>query len=225
MSNRVTFTMTDFRFPPEIRDAYATYRIYFELTYRDSTGKLVTVKEIMPGAGKGEYFECEKDGHKDSVRYSNRPKIDLDKITNETWKRVVFNDLNFASLDELVVGLQDVEKDSKLADLFRKILKEAFPIAIDLALGGKAFTIGNALAAINAKDPAAKRSTVETKFDEVLERTKKANKTRPIMDDIIDLDGVKSGTEIIVSGKGRDYMVDKHANDLLFESRFRLEIE
>ena len=216
--------MTDFRFPPDIRDAYATYRMYFELTYRKG-GTSTTVKEIMPGAAKGEYFECEKHGHSDSVRFPTRPKIDLDKITKDTYKRVVFREIDFDSLDELVVGLQDVEKDSRLADMFRKLLSETFPIVVDLALGGKAFTIGNALEAINKKDPTAKRSVVETKFDEVLQRTVNANKTRPIMDDIIDMDNVKSGSEILVSGKARDFMVDNKSDDLLFEIRFRMDIE
>lgn len=225
MAKKITFTMTDFRFPRDIRDAYATYRMYFELTYRDKTGKSTTVKEIMPGADKGEYFECEKHGHSDSVRYKDRAQIDLEKVTNKTWKRVVFNGIDADSLDEIVVGLQDVEKDSKLADMFRKGLKKAFPLALDLALGGKAFTIGNAIAAINAKDPDAKRSNVEAIFDELLERTKKANKTRPIMDDFVDLDGLKTGSDISVFGKARDYMVEKNSNDLQFEIKFKMDIE
>lgn len=227
MISKVTFTMTEFKFPPDIDDAYATYRMYFTLKYKNKKdGKAATLKEIMPGAAKGECFECEVHKHPDSVRSADGFHIDMNKVTEETWKRVVFEDIEADSLVEVVVALQDVEKDSGPANFLRKIIKAAFPIALDLALAGEAFTIGNAIAKINEKDPAAKRSVVETKFDEMIDWSVKENKVRKIMNDIVPLKGLKDGSVIPVTGNATSKMMKKKdATDLKFEIKFRMDFE
>jgi hypothetical protein len=110
MSN-VSITMTDFTFPTNLKDAFATFRIQLVLSYTNSEDKSAEVKEILPGAGEKDYWECEK-GHKNDfnfVRRADAPKIDMEKIL-EGGATATFADLKFNSLDSLMVTIYDVEK-------------------------------------------------------------------------------------------------------------------
>ena len=149
----------------------------------------------------------------------------MSKVTKETWTRVVFDNIDLKSLDEVVVGIQDVEKDSKLGNAFRKSLKVAFGVGLDLIAANKALTIGNAIVALKTKDPEAKRGLVETEFDKVIDASKNENKTRDLLEKIVELNGVSSGATIVVSGDGQDYLVKNQSTDLNFSVKFKMEIE
>ena len=75
----VRLTVTDFTFPPDLKDDFAAFRLAVSLRYLDEDDKLVDVKEYTPGVGDDDYWECEKGNKKKNnfVRHPTLPKLGL----------------------------------------------------------------------------------------------------------------------------------------------------
>jgi hypothetical protein len=195
----VSFTMTDFTFPANLKDAFATFRIQLALRYTDKDGKFVDVKEILPGAGENDFWECEKGnkGKKNFVRQKDAPKIDISKIP-ESGAEALFAGLAFKSLNRVMVTIFDIEKDGKLDKFWRGAVKIAFGAALDLLPAGTAITVGNVLKALKKKPD--DRSDIEKQFDDLIDKSKKAGKTRLLWEHSTNISTVVNGGHFAVTG-------------------------
>jgi hypothetical protein len=71
--------MTNFKFPANLKKARSSFRIRLLIRYLNDEGSIVDAKEVMPGAGEKDYWECETD-EQDSENYcrsENAPEIDV----------------------------------------------------------------------------------------------------------------------------------------------------
>jgi hypothetical protein len=195
----VRFNMTDFTFPVNLKDDFAAFRIYLVLRYIDKDGKYVDVKEAMPGAGEKDYWECEK-GNKKKLNYVRRndaPKIDLSK-TPESGNEALFEGLESKSLERVMVSIYDIEKDGFFDKFWREAAKLGFQAGLDLLSAGTAITVGNILTALKKKNE--ERSDIEKHFDDLLQKSIKAGKTRLLWEHSADITKAKNGDHFAVTG-------------------------
>ena len=125
----ITLTLTDLTFPPNLGDEYCKFRPLISLRYRDSANKILYAREALPGVGKRDYWECEKDNKKKAnyVRHDTEPKLDTDKV-DISKREIVFNNLDLKRLDRVEIELFDIEIKTGLEKVVRGIIK-ALPAA------------------------------------------------------------------------------------------------
>jgi len=196
----VLLTVTDFTFPADLKDDYAAFKLAVTLRYVDADGTLVDVKEVVPGAGEDEYWECEKGNKKKKnyVRDPKLPKIDTTKV-GVSRREALFAGLKFKSLERVAVRIYDVEKDGKWDGILDKGLKIAFGVGLEMLSAGTAITVGNVLSQIK-KSKAADRSEIEKQFDDLIDARIKDRKARLLWEHSADIDGITSGDHFSVTG-------------------------
>jgi hypothetical protein len=91
-----------------------------------------------------------------------------------------------------------LKKDGFFDKFWRNAAKIGFGVGLDLASQGKALTIGNALTALKKKPD--DRSDVEKQFDDMIDKSKKAGKTRTLWQHICVLNKAKNGDHVTVTG-------------------------
>jgi hypothetical protein len=125
----ITLTLTDLTFPASLGDEYCKFRPLISLRYRDFKNKILYAREALPGVGKRDYWECEKDNKKKAnyVRHHTEPKIDMDKV-DISKREIVFNDLDLKNLERVEIELFDIEIKTGLEKVVRGIIK-ALPVA------------------------------------------------------------------------------------------------
>jgi hypothetical protein len=199
----VTLTVTDFTFPADLKDDFASFRLSITLRYLDQEDKLIDVMEVIPGAGDKDYWECEKGNKKkpNFVRDSKLPKIDTTKV-DQAAREALFKNLNFKSLERVTVKIYDIEKDGKWDKVFREGLKLALGVGLDLLPVGTAITVGNVLASLK-KSKAADRSEIEKKFDDLIDASAKAGRSRLLWEHSADIEGITSGDPFAVTGNSQ----------------------
>jgi len=202
--SNIILTITDFTFPADLPDKFAAFRLQVYLRYADADGNLKEVMEVTPGAGEKDYWECEKKNKSkpNFVRHPTLPKIDTTKV-DVSAREVLFSGLKFASLDRVTVKTYDVEKDGTFDKVVRGALKVAFPVAVNLLSAGTAITVGNILSELKKQGKPENRSEIEKKFDEVIDSTKKAGKSRLIWTHSADIEGITSGDHFAVTGNSQ----------------------
>lgn len=199
----VRLTVTDFTFPADLKDKFAAFRLSIYLRYLDPDDNLVDVMEVLPGGGDKDYWECEK-GNKDDanyVRHPTLPKLDT-KVVDKAAREVIFKGLKIKSLDQVRVKIYDIEKDGKWDDVFRKGLKVAFDVGLNLISAGTAITVGNALTALK-KSKEADRSEVEKEFNKLIDESAKKGRSRVLWDHSVDLEGKAVGTPFTITGDSK----------------------
>ena len=199
----VRLTVTDFTFPTDLKDDFAAFRLIVSMRYIDQDDKLVDVKEVIPGAGNEDYWECEKGNKKKKnfVRHPTLPKIDTTKV-DESRREAVFAGLTFKSLERVAVKIYDIEKDGKWDKALDKGLKLAFGVGLDLFGAGTAMTVGNILTSLK-KAKAAERSEVEKQLDDLIDASAKSGRSRLLWEHSADIEGITSGDHFAVTGNSQ----------------------
>jgi hypothetical protein len=202
MSN-VILTVTDFTFPADLKDAFASFRLAVTLRYSDADGTFVDVKEVIPGAGNDDYWECEKGNKKKEnyVRDSALPKIDTKRV-DVSRREALFAGLKFKSLERVAVKIYDIEKDGMWDKVLDKGFKLAFGVGLELLSAGTPITVGNVLTALK-KSKAADRSEVEKQFDDLIDSSLKAGRTRLLWEHSADIEGITPGDYFAVTGNSQ----------------------
>ena len=123
-------TLTDLTFPAKLEDKFCKFRPLISIRYRDSNNKLMFAREAMPGLGKRDYFECEKDNknNSDFVRHDSEPKVDMNKLPVSR-REITFSDLDIKKLERLDVEVFDIDIKSGFFDAFKDNLLKVLPIA------------------------------------------------------------------------------------------------
>jgi hypothetical protein len=199
----VTLTVTDFTFPADLKDKFAAFRLHVTLRYLDADDKLVDVKEVIPGAGDKDYWECEKGNKGDAnfVRHPTLPKIDT-TIIDESAREVLFAGLKYKSLERVSVKIYDIEKDGKWDNVFRKALKIGFGLTLAMLPAGTAITVGNVLKALKDSKK-ADRSEIEKQFDDLIDASVKAGRSRLLWEHSANIEGITSGDPFAVTGNSQ----------------------
>ena len=91
----IDIVLTDLTFPANLEDKFCKFRPLISIRYRDSKDKIVFAREAMPGLGKRDYWECEKDNKSkpDYVRDEAGHKVDMEKL-DPSRREIIFNDLD-----------------------------------------------------------------------------------------------------------------------------------
>jgi len=128
--NTLDVTLTDLTFPAKLEDKFCKFRPLISIRYRDSNNKLMFAREAMPGLGKRDYFECEKDNKNkpDFVRHDSEPKVDMNKL-GVSRREITFSDLDIKTLERLDVELLDIDIKSGFFDAFKDNLLKVLPVA------------------------------------------------------------------------------------------------
>jgi hypothetical protein len=199
----VVLTVSDFTFPADLKDDFAAFRLAVTLRYSDADGTFVDVKEVIPGAGNDDYWECEKGNKKKKnyVRHSTLPKIDTTKV-DVSRREALFAGLKFKSLERVAVKIYDIEKDGMWNKILDKSLKLAFGVGLELLSAGTAITVGNVLTELK-KSKAADRSEVEKQFDDLIDSSLKAGRSRLLWEHSADIEGITSGDPFAVTGNSQ----------------------
>jgi hypothetical protein len=123
-------TLTDLTFPAKLEDKFCKFRPLISIRYRDSNNKLMFAREAMPGLGKRDYFECEKDNKNkpDFVRHDSEPKVDMNKL-GVSRREITFSDLDIKKLERLDVEIFDIDIKSGFFDAFKDNLLKVLPVA------------------------------------------------------------------------------------------------
>lgn len=200
----VILTVTDLTFPADLEDKFAAFRLHVTLRYLDTDDNLVDVKEVIPGAGEKDYWECEKKNSKKEnfVRHPTLPKIDT-SIIDESAREVLFAGLKLKSLERVSVKIYDVEKDGLKDKILRTALKTAFGLGLAMLPAGTAITVGNVLKALKDSKK-ADRTEIEKKFDDFIDANVKAGKTRLLWEHSADVEGMTSGDPFAVTGNSKE---------------------
>lgn len=110
MNKTVNIVITDLTFPDKLEDKYCKFRPVVSLRYKDLQDKTMYAREALPGLGKRDYWECEKDNkNKDGyVRHDTLPKVDTDKL--DIMKREIkFEDLGVKAFDRIEIEIFDID--------------------------------------------------------------------------------------------------------------------
>jgi hypothetical protein len=120
----IILTLTDLTFPANLGDEYCKFRPLISLRYRDSKNRILYAREALPGVGKRDYWECEKDNKKKAnyVRHDTEPKVDMKKV-DISKREIVFNDLDLKQFDRIEVELFDIDIKSGLEKVVQGIIK------------------------------------------------------------------------------------------------------
>lgn len=120
----ISLTLTDLSFPANLGDEYCKFRPLISVRYRDSRNKILYAREALPGVGKRDYWECEKDNRKKAnyVRHETEPKIDMNKV-DISKREIAFNDLDLKKLERVEVELFDIDIKTGLEKVVQGIIK------------------------------------------------------------------------------------------------------
>ena len=124
-------TLTDLTFPAKLEDKYCKFRPLVSIRYRDSNDKIMYAREALPGLGKRDYWECEKDNKNkpDYVRHLTEPKVDMDKL-DASRREIIFNDLDLKKLETVIVEIFDIDIKSGFWDKLRENVIKVLPLAV-----------------------------------------------------------------------------------------------
>ena len=127
----IIVTVTALTFPAKLEDKFCKFRPVVSIRYRDSNNKIRFAREAMPGLGKHDYWECEKDNKSkpDFVRHDSEPKVDMDKL-GISRREITFSDLDVDKLERLDLELLDIDIKSGFFDALKDNLLKVLPVAI-----------------------------------------------------------------------------------------------
>jgi hypothetical protein len=126
----INITLTDLTFPANLKDEFCKFRPLISVKYRDPNDKIMFAREALPGLGKRDYWECEKDNKKkaDYVRHDTEPKVDMDKL-DVSRREITFSDLDAKKLERVDVEIMDVDIKSGFWDKLRENVLKVLPVA------------------------------------------------------------------------------------------------
>lgn len=109
--NSVYIAITDLTFPDKLEDKYCKFRPVVSLRYKDSNDKTAYARHVLPGLGKRDYWECEKDNkNKDGyVRHDTLPKVDMENKLDISQREITFDDLDIKSFERIEVEIFDID--------------------------------------------------------------------------------------------------------------------
>ena len=127
----IVVTLTDLTFPANLEDKFCKFRPLISLKYRDSNNKITFAREVLPGLGKRDYWECEKDNKSkpNYVRHQAEPKVDMDKVDVST-REITFDDLDLKKLERVEAEIFDIDIKSGFLDKLRENLLQVLPVAV-----------------------------------------------------------------------------------------------
>jgi hypothetical protein len=127
----IIVTLTDLTFPAKLEDKFCKFRPLISIRYRDSNDKIMFAREAMPGLGKRDYWECEKDNKSkpDFVRHDSESKVDTNKL-GVFRREITFSDLDVKKLERLDVEIYDIDIKSGFFDAFKDNLLKVLPVAV-----------------------------------------------------------------------------------------------
>jgi hypothetical protein len=126
----INVTLTDLSFPAKLEDKFCKFRPLISIRYRDSNDKIMFAREAMPGLGKRDYWECEKDNKSkpDFVRHDSESKVDTNKLA--VFRReITFSDIDVKKLERVDVEIYDIDIKSGFFDAFKDNLLKVLPLA------------------------------------------------------------------------------------------------
>lgn len=126
----INVTLTDLTFPAKLEDKFCKFRPLISIRYRDSNDKLMFAREAMPGLGKRDYWECEKDNKSkpDFVRHDSESKVDTNKL-GITRREITFSDIDVKKFERVDVEIYDIDIKSGFFDAFKDNLLKVLPVA------------------------------------------------------------------------------------------------
>jgi hypothetical protein len=126
----INVTLTDLIFPTKLEDKFCKFRPLISIRYRDSNDKIMFAREAVPGLGKRDYWECEKDNKSkpDFVRHDSEPKVDMNKL-GVFRREITFSDIDVKKLERVDVELFDIDIKSGFFDAFKDNLLTVLPAA------------------------------------------------------------------------------------------------
>lgn len=127
----VDVTLTDLTFPANLDDKFCKFRPLISIRYRDSGNKITFAREALPGLGKRDYWECEKDNRNkpEYVRNEAEHKLDTNKL-DISRREIIFNDLDLKKLERVEVELFDIDIKSGFLDGLRDNVLKVLPVAV-----------------------------------------------------------------------------------------------
>lgn len=107
----VYIAITDLTFPEKLEDKYCKFRPVVSLRYKDSNDKTTYAREVLPGLGKRDYWECEKDNkNKDGyVRHDTLSKVDMENKLDISKREIAFDDLDIKTFERIEVEIFDID--------------------------------------------------------------------------------------------------------------------
>jgi hypothetical protein len=126
----VNIALTGLSFPAELDDKYCKFRPLVSLRYRDSDNKIAYAREAVPGLGKRDYWECEKDNKRKPgyARHSTEPRVDMKKLP-PSQREIMFEDLDVKKLERIEVEVFDVDVKAGFWDGLRGHVLKVLPVA------------------------------------------------------------------------------------------------
>lgn len=126
----INVTLTDLTFPAKLEDKFCKLRPLISVRYRDSNDKIMFAREAMPGLGKRDYWECEKDNKKkpEYVRHDSEPKVDMNKLAVSK-REITFSDLDVKKMERVDVEIFDIDVNSGFFDAVRGNVLKILPVA------------------------------------------------------------------------------------------------
>jgi hypothetical protein len=123
--------VTDLTFPANLEDKFCKFRPLISFRYRDSKDKIVFAREAIPGLGKRDYWECEKDNKNkpDFVRSEGGHSVDMEKL-DASRREIIFSDLDIKNLERVEVEICDIDIKSGFLDALRENVLKVLPVAV-----------------------------------------------------------------------------------------------
>lgn len=120
----INLTLIHLIFPANLGDEYCKFRLLISVRYRDSKNRVLYAREALPGVGKRDYWECEKDNREkpNYVRHDTEPRLDIDKI-DISRREIIFNDLKLKTLERIEVELFDIDIKTGLEKVVQGIIQ------------------------------------------------------------------------------------------------------
>jgi hypothetical protein len=127
----INIALTDLSFPAKLDDKYCKFRPLVSVRYRNSDNKIAYAREAVPGLGKRDYWECEKDNKNKPgyARHATEPRVDMGKLP-PSQREIMFEDLDVKKLERVEVELFDVDINTGFWDKLRENLVKALPVAV-----------------------------------------------------------------------------------------------
>lgn len=127
----VNIALTDLSFPAKLEDKYCKFRPLVSVRYRDSDNKIAYAREAVPGLGKRDYWECEKDNKNKPgyVRHDTEPRVDMNKLS-PSQREIMFEDLDVKKLERVEVEVFDVDIKTGFWDGLRGNVLKVLPVAV-----------------------------------------------------------------------------------------------
>jgi len=127
----VDIVLTNLTFPAKLEDKYCKFRPLVSVRYRDSANKIMYAREAMPGLGKRDYWECEKDNKNKPgyVRHNTEPQVDMNKLAISR-REIIFNDLDVKKFERVEVELFDIDIKTGFWDGLRDNVLKILPVAV-----------------------------------------------------------------------------------------------